>query len=211
MSLSKYVSTKETTNLARVVRIILGPCTDLLRDVLSKEMSPVALSHNVTTFLNNLPKQTKSPINKRQEQLVHGGNFLNFDITLLYVLLRNICPIQPHLNQWGNAPSQGDRSLSANIERIHLVRNQYAHSPSISDYNYEHSWNIIFQAVKEIEGYLGTSTTYQDALTEIRSCSMDIEEEQKYLQKLQIIEQLQNDFDNLKGTVYLNQEFCKIG
>lgn len=136
---------------------------------------------------------------------------MNFDITLLYVLLRNICPIQPHLNQWGNAPSQGDRSLSANIERIHLVRNQYAHSPSISDYNYEHSWKIIFQAVKEIEGYLGTSTTYQDALTEIRSCSMDIEEEQKYLQKLQIIEQLQNDFDNLKGTVYLNQEFCKIG
>lgn len=50
MALSKYDSTRETTNLARVARIILGPCTDVLRAVLANEMLPAALSHNVKTF-----------------------------------------------------------------------------------------------------------------------------------------------------------------
>lgn len=43
MFLSKYESTKETTNFARVARIILGPFTDVLRAVLAKEITPLNL------------------------------------------------------------------------------------------------------------------------------------------------------------------------
>lgn len=41
---SKYESTHETTNHVRITRMILGPCTDLLRDVLRNEKQPHALS-----------------------------------------------------------------------------------------------------------------------------------------------------------------------
>lgn len=175
MALSKYESTRETTNLARVVRIILGPCTDTLLDILKKEISPSALSHNVKTFIVNTPKHKTCPISLQQAQLVYGGNYQDFDITLLYVLLRNMCSIPPHSNQWGNDPSTGDRSLSANIERIRMIRNKfYGHATqiSLSDTVFKKTWNHIFQIIKELEGYLSNGTTYQDALKEIKICSM---------------------------------------
>lgn len=185
MSLSKYISTRETTNLARVAKIILGPCADVLRAVLAKEITPQALSHNVKTFITNHPKNKKSPINKQQEQLVYGGNYSQFDITLLYLLLRNMCLIPQHTKQWGNEPDSGDRGVSANIERIRLMRNEYGHSSdtSISDTNFNVKWQNMFDVVQELEIYLGSSTVYQDAVKEIKTCSMDPEQSNKYIKE----------------------------
>lgn len=111
MALSKYDSTRETTNLARVARIILGPCTDVLRAVLTKEMVPAALSQNVKNFMANPQKHTKPSINTTQIQQIYSGNYSNFDISLLYFLLRNICSIPEHILKWGNTPSPTDRSV----------------------------------------------------------------------------------------------------
>lgn len=80
---SKNLSTRETTNLARLSRIVLGPCTDVLRAILRKEIPLSSFSQKVKTFLDKAPKQ-------------------DFVISLLYVLLRNITQIQPHINKWGN-------------------------------------------------------------------------------------------------------------
>lgn len=99
MANSKYASTRETTNLARVARIILGPCTDVLCDVLKKEIPPSTLSQKVTTYLANLPKQKQPPITKEQERIIHNGNYSDFDITFLFFLLRNISNISPHAKQ----------------------------------------------------------------------------------------------------------------
>lgn len=122
MSLSKYGSTEGTTNFARLARIILGPCTDVLREVLMKNGTPSALSHNVKTFIANMPKLKKSPITKEQEWIVYKEQYLDFDITLIYTLFRNISIFPPHAKQWGNIPNPKDRSVSANIERIRLLR-----------------------------------------------------------------------------------------
>lgn len=194
MALSKYYSTRETTNLARIARIILGPCTDVLRAVLTNEMLPAALSHNVKTFLANLPNNRKPPINKTQEQQVYSGNYSHFDITLLYFLLRNICSIPEHRQKWGNNPSLTDRSVSANIERIRLIRNTYyghAAQFAIPDKEFICRWNELLSIVKELETYIGICTDYQDAVTEIKSCSMDPEVEQIFIDRLLLIEKLQ--------------------
>lgn len=202
MALSKYDSTRETTNLARVARIILGPCTDVLRAVLANEMLPAALSHNVKTFLSNLPKPKNPPINKTQEKLVHGGNYSNFDITLLYFLLRNICSIPEHGLKWGNKPSLTDRSVSANIERIRSIRNDYyghATHSAISDQDFTKRWDNLFLIVKELEAYIGSSTDYQDAVKELKSCSMDPEMEQSYIERLTVVKELQAKMKKQEG------------
>lgn len=202
MALSKYDSTLETTNLARIARIILGPCTDVLRDVLRKKFSPIALSHNVKTFIANHPKNKKPPINKSQERLVYGGNYSDFDITLLYILLRNVCSISPHINQWGNDPDPGDRSVSANIERIRLIRNEYyGHATDffISVAKFEQKWKKVFQIVKDLESYLGTETDYQNALTELKTCSMDPDAEKTYIEKLLVVDTLLRHVTDLEG------------
>lgn len=186
MSLQKYKSTRETTNFARVARMILIPCTGVLCALLKKEVTPSALMHNVKTFIANYPKRRPCPINKDQEQLICGGNFSAFDITLLYTLLRNVSAIPQHLNNWGNDPEPGDRSVSANIERIRLIRNQYGHSSdaSLTDTAFNKKYQDILTIIQELESYLGADTFYQDAVAHIKTCSMDPEQEAKYINQL---------------------------
>lgn len=201
MAVSKYQSTRETTNIARIARIILGPCTDILRDVLRKEMSPSALVHNVKTYIAHSPKHKKLSINKVQQQLVCSGDYSNFDIVLLYLLLRNVCSFSPHSNKWGNIPSPYDRSVSANIERIRLLRNETVHSFSIqlSNSEFEHKWKVIFQIVQELEEYLGSSKKYQESLMALKICHMDPDVGPSYLKEFQYITTLENEVREGKG------------
>ncbi|XP_065923472.1 uncharacterized protein [Magallana gigas] len=199
MSLSKsqYGSTVETTNLARLARIILGPCTDVLQDVLKKNIDPSVLPGKFKTFLAN---NKKSPFNKEQETIVYTGKYSNFDITLLCALLRNICTFKPHLNNWGNVPNPGDRSESANIERIRLLRNKYQghHSSiSISSSDFNQEWQAIFDTVKELELHIGTCTVYQEEVKNITQCCMDPEQETKYIEKLLDLNKKLDDISEL--------------
>lgn len=194
MALSKYDSTRETTNLARIARIILGPCIDVLRDVLRKEITPSNLSQKLRTFLVNLPKNKKQPTSRDQESIVYGGNYSRFDITLLYFLLRNMCSIPEHGLKWGNKPNPTDRSVSANIERIRFIRNKYyghVNHFAITDQDFLKRWTNLFQIVKELEAYIGSSTDYQDAVTDLKACSMDPEIESGIIDKLLLVEELQ--------------------
>lgn len=186
MSLQNYESTRGTTNLARVARMILGPCTDILCALLRKEVTPSALIHNVKTFIANHSKHKPCPINKDQQKLVCGGNYSEFDITLLYTLLRNVSTFPPPSNDWGKDPDKNDRSVSANIERIRLERNQYGHSSdtSLTDTVFNEKCQNIFTIIQEIEGYLGADNVYQEAVTFIKTVSMDPEQENKYINQL---------------------------
>lgn len=186
MSLQNYESTRETTHLARVAWIIFGPCTGVLCALLRKELTPSALVHNVNTFIANHPKHKPCPINKDQQKLVCGGNYSEFDITLLYTLLRNVSTFPPPLNDWGKDPVKNDRSVSANIERIRLERNQYVHKSGISltDTAFNKKCQDIFTIIQELEGYLGADTFYQDKVSFIKTCPMDPEQEAKYINQL---------------------------
>lgn len=201
MAVSKYQSTRETTNIARIARIILGPCTNLLRDVLAKEIPPSALSQRVKTFLVNPSRKRKPPFIKAQECLVYRGDYSDFDISLLYFLLRNVCSIPPHTNRWGNVPNQEDRSPSANIERIRIMRNEYyvnISNFSFSNSEFERKWTNILQIVQDLELYLGTSNVYQEALVEIKLCCMDPYTEECLISKLQDLPK-QNYLFEFKG------------
>lgn len=184
MSLSKYGPTEETTNFSRLIRIIAGPCTDVLRDVLRKTITPSALSQNVKFFIAHLRNPGSSPFNIEQKTLIYNQNYSDFDITLLYVIFRNICNFKPHSKQWGNDPDPGERSVSANIERIRLIRNKYLghySKTTISNADFTKEYNNIFYILKDFDCYLGTSTVYQDAMLILKECSMDPKQEAKYI------------------------------
>lgn len=202
MADSKYQSTQETTNLARIVRVILGPCSDILRDVLEKEISAENLSSKVKLFIAGLPKKKKPPISKEQELLVYGEDYKKFDVSLLYILLRNMCSISPCTHQWGKEPNPGDRSLSANIERIRFIRNEYyGHFTHFLLPNevFEQKWKKISQIIIELERDLGSGTRYQESMAEIKICHMDPEKEKESIKKLLTVKTLQRDVSNLKG------------
>lgn len=194
MSLSKYVLTRKTANFARLFMIIFGPCSDVLRDVLMKEIQPADLSIKVKLFISNYPKNKKPPINTQQEQLVYTGDYSKFDLTMLYTLLRNVSGIPPHSTKWGNAPNPRDDSVSANIERIREIRNKYcghAKNCSLSNFDFKQICTIIHQIVKKLEDYSGTSTIHQKELSNLRCCSLDPDIEKSYIERLLAVDRLQ--------------------
>lgn len=206
MAQSKYASTQETTNLARVARVILGPCTDILRAVLQKEISPSDLSNKLKTYLAKPPKGEKTRITKTQKTIILNENYSEFDITLLYFLLRNITTIPPDAKQWGNEPIPSDRSVSANIERIRLIRNKYQHCAdiSISNSDFNKTMQEFSGIIQDLEKYLGTSCFYQDALNEIKTCCMDSGQKDKYIKELH---NLDKTIQDISGSVLMKLYF----
>ncbi|XP_062580844.1 putative ankyrin repeat protein RF_0381 [Saccostrea cucullata] len=208
MSLSKYKSTQETTNTARLARLILGPCTDVLREILKKEIPPSELSKEVKQWTDDLKKNKKwKHLNQSQVDIIfpkptyqYRGDYSDLDISILYIILRNVSKIPPHSKGWGENPDPADRSVAANIERIRLLRNKYyGHSADISLSNSEFSqeWQNILDFVVEMERHIGTSTMYQESVKEAKTCSMDPEIEHRYISRLGVVDVLQSSMSKL--------------
>ncbi|XP_062617818.1 uncharacterized protein LOC134279435, partial [Saccostrea cucullata] len=107
---------------------------------------------------------------------------------------------------WGEIPDPGDRRVAANIERIRLIRNQYyGHSAdlSLSESEFRQEWRNIRDIVVELERHLGTSTVYQDGVNMIKTCSMDPEQEKKYIDLLGDIRDLHITVDDLSSKLLI--------
>ncbi|XP_062614192.1 uncharacterized protein LOC134275925 [Saccostrea cucullata] len=212
MSLSKYASTQETTNIARLARLILGPCTDVLRDILKKEVLPSDLSKTVKEYTDKqLKLKKRNPLNRSHLEIIfptsqtaYSGDYSDFDISLLYLLLRNVSKIPPHSEGWGEIPRPGDKSVAANIERLRLLRNKYyghAADPSLSESKFRAEWRNIRDIFVELENYLGTTGVYEDAINTIQTCSMDPEQEKKYIELLGDVREFHKTVDNLSSQI----------
>ncbi|KAK3107388.1 hypothetical protein FSP39_013515 [Pinctada imbricata] len=168
MATFKYSSTEETTNASRVSRVLLDPCTDQMRDLLRHHVPPQTFPQVIKRHRLKLPKLTKPQMDLILPRSGHyTGNYSDFDISLLYTLLRNICNIPPHIEGWGKDPDPNDVSLSANIERIHITRNKaYGHvlSSSLSNSDFNDVWSTIRAAVVGIDAALNNNQQYEKAV-----------------------------------------------
>ncbi|XP_061196856.1 uncharacterized protein LOC133205130 [Saccostrea echinata] len=200
---SPYSSTYETTNANRACRLLLGPCTDELRDVLRHHVPPPSLTQILKMNKQSLPRLTAAQ--KGLNSHGHGnytGNYNDMDITQLYTLLRNICNIPPHSNGWGNDPDPNDRSLSANIDRIRSARNQCVHSssPSLSNADFTSIWSTIRSAVVDMDTFLNNGKKYEKEVDFLRHETMDPAGEKYYREQLrkQVEEDHQKEKENSK-------------
>lgn len=185
--------------------IIKGPLTDLLRDILRKEV-PLQILLQKSKDLAE-PKKNKKPlITKKQEKLINEGQYTKFDISLLYVLIRNCTHIPQHANRWGNTPRAGDKSVSANIERIRLIRNKYAHYATvhISDTEYDHRWQEVFDIVQGLENYLDTLFSYQDILKAFKISSMGQNQSKRFIELFLVFYKTQKEvFGNFFSNIVI--------
>jgi hypothetical protein len=108
------------------------------------------------------------------------------DISLLYILLRNITSIPPHNNGWGFDPDPNDRSLSANIERVRVIRNRCGHSidPSLSQAEFFSIWSQMRSTMVDLDSFLMNGNQYEIAVDRLRVESMDPERDERYKEEL---------------------------
>lgn len=90
-------------------------------------------------------------------------DYSTFDVTLLYTLIRNLCPSLTPTRGWGREPNVMDTNIGDDIERLRLYRNNfYAHCPSavISDDKFWRFWSNLKSVIKRISTFTNKSRKY---------------------------------------------------
>ena len=184
-----FRSTKETTNYARLCRL-LGFSVHILRETFDKrrptgDLNAVLSSPPVHAVLQSLrKKRILSPLQwgKLYPAIKSAVSSKNFDITLLMVLLRNICGLVRPATGWDTLPPATDTTLEADIVRIKCYRNTvYGHASeaSVDDPTFNQYWQDIQDALVRLGG-----ADYQSALDDLKKECMYPDFEEHYIELL---------------------------
>ncbi|XP_022779126.1 uncharacterized protein LOC111320713 isoform X2 [Stylophora pistillata] len=183
-------STKETTNYARLCWLLVDVGSHILRETFDKKRPPgnldtVLLSppvHNALQLFRNKKVLNPSQWGKLYPAIKSSVSSQHFDITLLMVLLRNICNLVTPSTGWDTLPPAADTTLEADIVRIKCFRNTvYGHATkaSIDDATFNQYWMDIQDALVRLGG-----VGYQSVINDLKKEGMDPEIEDHYKELL---------------------------
>ena len=152
---SIFDSSQEKTNGTRLARLLIDGGTEALRKAFHSFIPSSTLQtvlNKYLALLENLKKKGKIFDGQWEQLFPSTGDppdSKTFDITLLHLLLREICHLIEPVTGWNKMPAETDGSLEANIVRIKCFRNDLCHSIStdICDTEFEDKWNNISQAL----------------------------------------------------------------
>ncbi|XP_062571501.1 uncharacterized protein LOC134233549 [Saccostrea cucullata] len=160
------------------------------RDILEIEVPP-SLIYNRVKGTPNLHKRLRP----EQEQLLIDANhsgYKDFDISLTYSLIRNICkkiPL-PTKGKWGDEPAAGEETVGDDIERIRSIRNgltAHVSSASTSQAEFDDTWSMMSDICQRLETFTGKK--YLDNLNEIKKLTLRKETEDAVIEKIKMEDQ----------------------
>ena len=167
-------STNEKANFYRVTRLLISGGTTLLKEIFDLIHTP---SHLPTVLKNPATeKQLKSArLSKPQWDCLYPspgvyGTSTDFDVTLLFKLLRTICGLAPPATGWDALPTSADLTLTADLARIKHYRNSvYGHvnlKMEITNDEFLCLWQEISSALLRIARTISSSkeTEWQNAI-----------------------------------------------
>ena len=197
---SPFPSTKETTNYARLCRLLVDVGSQALRSTFDK-IHPPATLHNVLskykTKLQSLYSGKKKVLNPTQWGKLYPAHSLvssaTFDITLLTVLLRNICGLSPPATGWDNLPPATNTSIADDIARVKYYRNTvYGHASqaAVDDISFSSYWQEIRDPLVRLGG-----APLRGDIDKLEHDCMDPDIEEHYRE---LMKQWKKDDDSIK-------------
>ena len=174
---------KAKANYSRVCQLLIDRGGIALRGALHTVHPPLTLAAVLNTNKATLHKMRKRVIKDHQWDLLFpasGSPDSNkFDITLMTILLRNICALPSPTTGWDVMPPPSETTISADIARIKILRNEiYGHIPraEYDDTTFEKYW-------QNISGPLIRLGIHQKDIDELKVAPLSPEEE-SYIKKL---------------------------
>ena len=201
---SLFASSKETTNYARLCRLLVDVGSKALRDTFDKVHPPstlhgVLLSHKTTlqSLYTGKKKMTKKVLNPTQWGKLYPVHSpvtsASFDITLLTVLLRNICGFSAPTKGWDSLPPSTDTSTADDIARVKCYRNTvygHANEASVDDASFNAYWHEIREALVRLGG-----ASFRGYIDNLEHDTMDPDMEEHFRE---LMKQWKKDDDSIK-------------
>ena len=202
---SPLASSREKTNGTKLIRLVIDGGTTVLRKIFDQHHPPANLSSSLTanySILQNLLRRRVLNGHQWDKLFPPGGRIPDsntFDITLLFLLLTNICGLSPPLTGWHTKPSPGDNSLEANLARVKFFRNElYGHvtSTGVNATSFSTFWQEISTTlyslgldqaeIDRLKAEQGGEEDYLDALIEWADSEEDIKTQLKDIHQTQL-------------------------
>ena len=196
-----FPTSRETTNYARLCVLLVDVSSQVLRGTFDRirprgRLDTVLGTPPTSDTLKSLLK--RKVLNPSQWSILYPAikssvSSEKFDITLLMVLLRNICGLTPPAAGWDALPSPTDVNCEDDLARIKYYRNTvYGHAAqaSVDDVNFNDYWMKIRDTLVRLGG-----AVYEAAIDGVKYDCMDPEMEEHYIEMLK---QWKMDEDRLK-------------
>ncbi|XP_056002635.1 uncharacterized protein LOC125659834 isoform X2 [Ostrea edulis] len=187
-------------NFTRLEKVCMDLIKFVLKDILRSQIKPEDLYNAISSapeLTNGSQKLTPEEQPLCYVPAPDVPDYNRFDVTLLYKLLRNLCPyVEPTLG-WGKTPSQTAIHIGDDIERFRVFRNEvYAHATSLNVTGTEFAfrWKDIETPIKRAQAWIhskGFSVNYEEELTKIKDLELDSEDLEK--NKLPLIKITENE------------------
>ncbi|XP_062618635.1 uncharacterized protein LOC134280241 [Saccostrea cucullata] len=183
------------------------------RDILESEILPSDIE-NMVDLLSN--KKLKSlNLNANQEDQVKKAKtsgYEEFDISLTYKLIRNICSKipKPTKVKWGEEPAAGEVRVGDDIERIRSIRNRltaHVSSASISQTEFDDTWSTMSEICQRLKTFTGKK--YLDSLKGIQKLALKEEGEDAIKAIIEKFVKDQHEQHELMKTVVLDVQELK--
>ena len=210
-------STKGKGHFQRISRLLISGGTKLLRETFD-QLCP---SSNLPTILKNpaTEKQLKkAKLTKPQWDCLFPspgvfGKSADFDITLLFRLLRTICSLTPPATGWDALPTSTDHSLAADLVRIKYYRNSvYGHvsqNMEITDDEFPQLWQAISEAQLRIAGQISPTkkTAWHKAIDNVLKDPLTADDERNVQE---LLRWYNNDVE-VKGFIESSAHKMRVG
>ncbi|KAK3103016.1 hypothetical protein FSP39_015782 [Pinctada imbricata] len=205
--MASFHTTEDKTRYARMCRILVDVTGNILREELLRHIQPADIKMKIMqSFIHSVKSKKKTF--KHVIDTAHNDGYAKFDISLLYVLLRNLCPkLEQPTGGWDNRnksttsgevrpispisgkpfPCHNERTLGDDIERIHLTRNDLDHlgAASLTKSEYSFYFDQMVNVCNRMDvRHLNGKRNYWNALKIIETCPMDDKSIQVYIEHI---------------------------
>ena len=205
-------STPGKENFQRLSRLLISGGTALLREIFDKHCPP----SNLPTILKNPATENQlkaAKLTKPQWDCLYPspgvyGKSSEFDVTLLFKLLRAICNLTPPVTGWDALPPSTDHSLTADLARIKYYRNSvYGHvnqNMEITDDEFPLLWREISETLVRVAGHISRikKTEWQGTIDKFLKDPLTAEDERN---AKELLEWYRNDMELKKSVDELKQ------
>jgi len=188
-----YDVSEEKTNGTRLTRLLVDGGTHVLKEFLHsiypRDKLQIVLSKN-RPKLHSL-KLSRVIFDSQWEKLFPSSgdppDSDTFDISLLHLLIREICHLTAPLTGWHKMPTEDDDSVEANIARIKCFRNELCHGTStdVPNDEFEEKWKQVSSCLEALELY-----AYRQKIERLKSDPIDHDIQRRVEEQVDQWEQL---------------------
>ena len=176
-------------NFQRLSRLLIAGGTSVLREVFDSfypppSTLPAALNNPAVKALLKGAKLTKPQRDCLYPAPGRYGKSSDFDITLLFCLLRQICGLTSPPLGWNELPATADQTVSDDLARVKFYRNTvYGHvseAMEISDDQFNVLWAGISGALIRLANSISVvkGLEWQQAIAKLKNDPLTPEDEQ---------------------------------